>query len=379
LTIVGLSQAEKRAVVIADNRLPEQAVWDFDLLREHFKELLIDIDFDCELSGFSTGEIDLLLDGKPVPAATDSGDDLTGLDSLGPAVSQLGDCWQLGRHRLVCGDALQSTSYSMLLGVERAQMMVSDPPFNVRINGHAMGRGKVRHREFKMASGEMSEAAFTAFLDTFIRQAIIFSENGSIHFLFIDWRHLPELLTAARPLYADWKNLLVWNKTNAGQGSFYRSKHELIGVFKNGRAPHINNFGLGAQGRYRANVLDYPGVNCLHPARRGDLDLHPTVKPVGLIADLIRDCSRRNGIVLDPFGGSGTTILAAERAGRVARVIELDGLYVDVAIRRWEQITGIPARHAESGLTFSETAVERGIDPVNAGGPGGSGRPQEPE
>jgi DNA modification methylase len=156
------------------------------------------------------------------------------------------------------------------------------------------------------------------------------------------------------------RTILVWNKTNAGQGSFYRSKHELIAVFKNGTALHVNNFGLGAQGRYRANVLDYPGVNCLHPARRGDLDLHPTVKPVGLIADLIRDCSRRNGIVLDPFGGSGTTILAAERTGRVARLIELDPLYVDVAIRRSEQLTSIPARHLESGLTFTETAARRG-------------------
>jgi DNA modification methylase len=378
LTIVGLSAAEKQAVVISDNRLPEQAIWDFELLKDHFNAL-IEIDFDVELTGFATGEIDLLLDGKPAPAATDPADDLTGLVSQGPAVSQLGDSWQLGRHRLVCGDALQSTSYAVLLGGELAQTVVTDPPFNVPITGHAMGRGKMRHREFKMASGEMSEAAFTAFLESFIRQAIIFSEDGSIHYLFIDWRHLPELLTAARPLYAEWKNLLVWNKTNAGQGSFYRSKHELIGVFKNGTAPHINNFGLGAQGRYRANVLDYPGVNCLHPARRGDLDLHPTVKPVGLVADLIRDCSRRNGIVLDPFGGSGTTILAAERAGRVARVIELDPLYIDVAIRRWEQITSIPARHAESRLTFTETAVERGIDPADAGGPARSGRPQETE
>jgi DNA modification methylase len=364
LTILGLSEAEKRAVVIADNRLPEQAVWDFELLQEHFKEL-IDLEFDVELTGFTTGEIDLALDGKPAPAA-DPADDLTGLRLDGPAVSQLGDSWQLGRHRLVCGDALQSTSYEALLGDELAQIMVTDAPYNVPIHGHAMGRGKVRHREFKMAAGEMSEAAFTAFLDTFIRHAITFSVDGSIHYLFIDWRHLPELLAAARPLYADWKNLLVWNKTNAGQGSFYRSKHELVAVFKNGAAPHINNFGLGGQGRYRANVLDYPGVNCLHPARRGDLDLHPTVKPVGLVADMIRDCSRRNGIVLDPFAGSGTTILAAERAGRIARAIELDPLYVDVAIRRWEQITSIPARHVGSGLTFTETAIKGGIDQVGS-------------
>jgi DNA modification methylase len=360
LTIGGLSAAEKRAVVIADNRLPEQAVWDFDLLRGHFKGL-IEVDFDVELTGFSTGEIDLLLDGKPTVATADPADDMTGLGSDRPAVSQPGDLWHLDRHRLLCGDALCSEAYEVLLGADRAQMMVADPPYNVRIHGHAVGRGRKRHREFKMASGEMSEEAFTAFLAAFIRQALAFSENGSIHYLFIDWRHLPQLLAAARPLYADWKNLLVWNKTNAGQGSFYRSKHELIAVFKSGTAPHVNNFGLGANGRYRANVLDYPSVNGLHPARRGDLDLHPTVKPVALVADLIRDCSRRNGIILDPFAGSGTTILAAESAGRVARVIELDPLYVDVAIRRWEQIAGVPARHAGLGLTFAETAAKRGI------------------
>jgi DNA modification methylase len=171
-------------------------------------------------------------------------------------------------------------------------------------------------------------------------------------------------LNSARPLYADWKNLIVWNKSNAGQGSFYRSKHELIAVFKHGTAPPINNFGLGATGRYRTNVQDYPSVNGLHPARRGDLELHPTVKPVALVADLIRDCSRRNGLILDPFGGSGTTILAAGRTGRVARVIELDPVYVDVAIRRWEKSTGIKARHAATGLSFDQLAAHRGVDPA---------------
>ncbi len=376
LTIAGLSAADKRATVIADNRLPEQAVWDFDLLREHFQEL-IDLDFDVELTGFDTGEIDLMLDGEPDPATDDPADDLTRFSLDGPAVSRLGDVWRLGRHLLICGDALQRDPYKMLLQGDRAQMVVTDPPYNVRVNGHAVGRGKTRHREFEMASGEMSDEEYTAFLATFIDQAIGFSIDGSIHYVFIDWRHLPVLLTAARPHYAEWKNLLVWNKTNAGQGSFYRSKHELIGVFKNGGAPHINNFGLGANGRYRANVLDYPSVNCLHPARRGDLDLHPTVKPVGLVADLIRDCSRRNGIILDPFGGSGTTILAAERTGRIARVIELDPLYVDVAIRRWEQITGVPARHADLGLSFAEIAASRGIDQVQPGKPSRKGKRRE--
>src|SRR5947208_10321525 len=245
LTIAGLSAAEKRAVVIADNRLPEQAVWDFDLLREHFKEL-IDLDFDVELTGFSTGEIDLVLDGKPAPAATDPADDLTGLDD-GPAVSRPGDVWELGRHRLICGDALRDTSYQALLQGERAQMVVTDPPYNVPIKGHAVGRGKIRHREFTMAAGEMSEEAYTAFLASFIRNAIAFSTNGSTHYLFIDWRHLPELLAAARPLYTEWKNLLVWNKSNAGPGSFYRSNHDLLGVFKDGTAPHINIFGCGPE------------------------------------------------------------------------------------------------------------------------------------
>ena len=355
VTVGGQSDAEKRAVVIADNRLPEQAVWDFDLLRGHFQDL-IKLDFDVELTGFSTGEIDLLIDGSQQPPAADPADDLAGLDPEGPAISQFGDVWQLGQHRLVCADAQRAETYKRLLRGDLAEMMVTDPPYNVRIVGHAMGRGKIRHREFPMASGEMSPKAFRSFLDRFIRCTINVSRDGAIHYVFMDWRHLHELLGAALPLYSEWKNLLVWNKANAGQGSFYRSKHELIAVFKSGTGSHINNFRLGGQGRYRTNVLDYPSVNSLDPARRGDLELHPTVKPIALIADLMRDCSRRNGIVLDPFGGSGTTILAAERAGRIARVAELDPLYVDVAIRRCQKATGLPARHAETGIAFADAA-----------------------
>jgi len=298
VTVGGLSDAEKRAVVIADNRLPEQAVWDFDLLRGHFQDL-IKLDFDVELTGFSTGEIDLLIDGSQQPPAADPADDLAGLDPEGPAISQFGDVWQLGQHRLVCADAQRAETYKRLLRGDLAEMMVTDPPYNVRIAGHAMGRGKIRHREFPMASGEMSPKAFRSFLDRFIRCTINVSRDGAIHYVFMDWRHLHELLGAALPLYSEWKNLLVWNKANAGQGSFYRSKHELIAVFKSGTGSHINNFRLGGQGRYRTNVLDYPSVNSLDPARRGDLELHPTVKPIALIADLMRDCSRRNGIVLD--------------------------------------------------------------------------------
>ena len=358
VTVSGLSDAEKRAVVIADNRLPEQAVWDFDLLRGHFQDL-IKLDFDVELTGFSTGEVDLLIDGSQESPAVDPADNLAGLGPEGPAVSQLGDVWELGRHRLICGDAQRSETYKRLPQGEFAEMMVTDPPYNVRIDGHAMGRGKVRHREFAMASGEMSAVAFRAFLNRFIRCAISSSRDGAIHYIFMDWRHLHELLGAALPLYSEWKNLLVWNKANAGQGSFYRSKHELVAVFKSGTGPHINNFRLGAQGRYRTNVLDYPSVNSLDPARRGDLELHPTTKPIALFADLIRDCSRRNGIILDPFCGSGTTVLAAERTGRVARGIELDPLYVDVALRRWQKITGTPARHTKTGLVFADAGARQ--------------------
>jgi DNA modification methylase len=373
IMIIGLSESEKRAIVIADNRLPEQAIWDFDLLREHFTEL-IEVDFEVELSGFTTGEIDLILDSNIPKEASDPGDDLSEFALDGPAISKLGDLWQVGRHHLFCGNALERHSYAQVLQGDLAQMVATDPPYNVKIVGHAMGRGKIRHRDFKMAAGEMSPAQFTGFLEHFFRQAITFSDHGSIHYVFMDWKHLQELLNAARPMYTEWKALLVWNKDNAGQGSFYRSKHELIAVFKNGTAPHINNFGLGATGRYRTNVLDYPSVNSLHPARRGDLVLHPTVKPVALIADLIRDCSRRNGIILDPFGGSGTTALAAERTGRIARLIEVDPVYIDVAIRRLERITGIQARHAVSGLSFEQMAAERGL-----ADPGKRALPQKPQ
>jgi ParB-like chromosome segregation protein Spo0J len=356
VTVSGLSDSDKRAVVIADNRLPEQAVWDFDLLRGHFQDL-IKLDFDVELTGFSTGEVDLLIDSSQQPPAADPADDLAGLDPEGPAVSQIGDVWELGRHRLVCGDAQRGETYERLLRGELAEMMVTDPSIQ------AMGRGKVRrHREFPVASSEISGAAFSAFLDRFIRSAVSASRDGAIHYIFMDWRHLHELLGAALPLYSEWKDLLVWNKSTAGQGSFYRSKHELITVFKIGAGPHINNLKLGGQDRYRTNVLDYPGVDSLHPARQGDLELHPTVKPVALIADLIRDCSRRNGLILDAFGGSGTTILAAERTGRIARVAVLDPHDVDLAIRRWQKVTGLPARHAETGLAFVD-AVTRPVNP----------------
>ena len=297
VAIVGLSESEKRAVVIADNRLPEQAVWDFDILKEHFKEL-IELDFEVELTGFSTGEIELVMDRKPPAKSTDPADHSTAtrFETEGPAISQLGDIWQLGRHRLICGDALSRDCYGRLLQGDPAQMVITDHPYNVPIDGPVTGRGKVRDRELKV----MPEPAFTKFLERSIHWAITFSRNGSIHYLFVDWRHLPELLNVARPLYAEWKDVLVWNKSHAVRGSFYGSKHELIAVFKNGAGAHIQNFGRG-HGRHRANVLDYAEVNGLKAGRQDELDADRMVKPVGLIADLIRDCSRRNGINSRPI------------------------------------------------------------------------------
>ena len=205
-----------------------------------------------------------------------------------------------------------------------------------------------------MTSGEMSEAQFTAFLGSAFRNLAEHSVDGSIHFICMDWRHLQEMLTAGRTAYGELKNLIVWNKDNGGMGAFYRSKHELVFVFKNGSAPHINNFGLGQHGRYRTNVWDYAGVNSLKADRDEELAMHPTVKPVAMVADAIRDCSRRGGIVLDAFSGSGTTIIAAEQTGRRARAIELDPRYVDVAIRRWQQMTGGSAKLVGTDSSFDE-------------------------
>jgi DNA modification methylase len=238
-------------------------------------------------------------------------------------------------------------------------MIFTDPPYNVRIDGHVCGSGSIRHREFAMASGEMSAADFTDFLTKTLGEGAGRCRDGAISFVSMDWRHMTELLQAGRSAFSELKNLCVWNKTNGGMGSFYRSKHELIFVFKVGTAPHVNNFGLGDTGRYRTNVWDYPGVNSQSASRAGDLEMHPTVKPVALIADAIRDCSKRGGIILDMFGGSGTTLIAAERCGRTARMIEYDPGYCDTIIARYEQRTGKHAHHDTSGLSFEDIAVER--------------------
>jgi DNA modification methylase len=355
-----LSETEKRAYVLADNRLAEKAGWDREILAIELQGL-VDLEFDVEITGFSTADVDIVLDDAAEATGKPPGpeDDVPDLPADGTAISRIGDVWALGPHRLLCGNALDAGSYDTLMAQERAEMVFTDPPYNVRIDGHVSGLGRVQHREFAMASGEMTEDEFTVFLRTVFGCLADHSADGSIHFVCMDWRHIWEALRAGREVYSELKNLAVWNKTNGGMGSFYRSKHELVFVWKSGTAPHVNNFELGQHGRYRTNVWDYAGVNTMRPGRMDELAMHPTVKPVALVADAVKDCSRRKGIILDPFLGSGTTLIAAERTGRRACGIEIDPAYVDVAVRRWQTYTGKAATLLATDQTFEEVEGAR--------------------
>jgi DNA modification methylase len=357
IRLSAMTEAQKRAYVIADNKLALNAGWDEQLLALELQYLsALELDFEIEVIGFETAEIDLLITG--LGESAEPADQVPELDAQGPAVSRLGDLWQIGGHRLLCADATDPDSFARLMAGARAQMVFSDPPYNVPIDGHVCGLGRVRHREFAMAAGEMDPAEFTAFLETVFGHLVAHSGDGAIHFICMDWRHIGELLRAAEPRYSALKNVCVWNKTNAGMGSLYRSKHELVFVFKSGTQPHINNVELGRHGRYRSNVWDYAGVNTLKADRREELALHPTVKPVALVADAIQDCSRRSGIVLDCFLGSGTTLIAAENTGRRGYGIELDPRYVDVALERLADL-GLDAIHADTGMSFAEVKAQR--------------------
>ena len=357
-----LTPAQVRTFRIADNKLTENAEWDDRLLAQQLKDLsLIGLDFSLELTGFAMAEIDLRilsLDDTPEPA--DDPADAVPAVSPGPAISKLGDAWLLGRHRVLCGNTLDTNAFAALMGERRAAMVFTDPPYNVPIDGHASGLGAIHHRPFPMVAGEMDSGEFTAFLRAAFCNLAAFSVEGSLHYICMDWRHVAELLAAGRDPYGELKNLCVWVKDNAGMGSFYRSQHELVFVFKHGRHGHRNNVQLGQFGRHRSNVWHYPGANSL--SRRGEegylLALHPTVKPVAMVADAILDCSGRGDVVLDGFLGSGTTVIAAERTGRRCCGLELDPAYVDTIVRRWQALTGGSARHAVGGRSFDDLARE---------------------
>jgi DNA modification methylase len=357
-----LTPEQARAFRIADNRLTEIAVWDDRLLAQQLKDLaLLDLDFSIEATGFEMGEIDLRIRSlEDLPETDDDPADLLPEMPAGLPISKLEDIWVLGRHRLLCGTALASAAFAALMGDERATMIITDPPYNVPIDGHASGLGAIHHRPFPMASGEMDAAEFTAFLRQAFRNLAAFSVDGSLHYICMDWRHIGELLTAGRDVYHELKNLCVWVKDNGGMGSLYRSQHEFVFVFKYGRNGHRNNVRLGQLGRNRSNVWNYPGANSF--SRRGGegnlLALHPAVKPVAMVADAILDCSARGDIVLDAFLGSGTTLIAAERTGRRCCGLELDPAYVDTAVRRWQALTGGTACHAMNGRSFDDLARE---------------------
>jgi DNA modification methylase len=349
-----LSETDRRAYVLADNKLALNAGWDQEMLAIELQSL-VDLDFEITLTGFSIAEIDLTLDAagdRSTDGPDATGDQIPSVAAI--AVTRPNQLWALGRHRLLCGDARRPEDYARLLADRPADLVFTDPPYNVPIDGHVCGLGRVRHREFAMGVGEMSRSQFTSFLTETLGAMAGVCRDGAIAFVCMDWRHLAELVAAGEAVFSELKNVCVWNKTNGGMGSFYRSKHELVFAFKVGTAPHVNTFGLGDTGRYRTNVWDYPGISSAGADRDDALAMHPTVKPKALVADAIRDCSKRGNVVLDGFGGSGTTLIAAESCGRLARLIELDPLYCDVIIRRFEQMTGKSARCVDTGVSFEE-------------------------
>lgn len=334
-----LTSVQAKAYKIADNRLAELATWNDDLIDEQLKFLSsVNLDFDVESTGFSIGEIDLKIEAlNTVDAKVDPAD--TPITITGPAVSQIGDIWKLSQHRLHCANSLEELSYKTLMAGNLAAIVFCDAPYNVKINGHVGGKGAIKHLEFAMASGEMTVEEFTSFLTIAFGLLSQYSKSGSIHYQCIDYRHLREILAAGDASYSELKSLCVWVKDRAGMGSLYRSQHELVLVFKSGKASHQNNVQLGRFGRNRTTVWEYPGIHSMRHGEEGDLlALHPTVKPIRMVADAILDCSRRRDIVLDVFLGSGTTLLAAERTGRVCYGMEIDPLYLDTAIIRWQNL-----------------------------------------
>jgi DNA modification methylase len=361
-----ITEAQRRAYILADNKLAENAGWDRKMLARELGSLLeMDLGFEVTMTGFEMGEIDVLISDLNEDAGDDA-DVIPGIDPAAPIVTKLGDLWQLGKHRLLCDDARKPDSFERLMAGALAQMVFSDPPYNVPIAGNVSGLGSVKHADFAMASGEMTTASHTTYLMTGLGLMAAHSCNGAIHFFFIDWRHLPDLLTVGERIYSELKNICVWAKTNAGMGSLYRSQTEFVAVFKYGTGRHINNVELGRHGRHRSNLWEYAGLNTFSAERDASLAMHPTVKPVALVEDAILDCSRRGGIVLDAFVGSGTTLIAAERAGRRGFGIEIEPRYVDVAARRFRTITGIEPIHVGSGRTLAELECATG-GPVRQG------------
>ena len=348
-----LSETEQRVLRLAVNRLGEKGEWNIEELKFEFEEL-IEADAPIEASGFALDEIDHIVLGEA--------DDAVEEGPLSPeagaiAVARICDAFDLGLHRIVCGNATEPETLCRLTeGDAPARLVLTDEPYNVPIAGHVSGG---RHREFAMASGEMTDVEFLAFNEAWMAAVLPCLCEGGVFGTFIDWRGYPTVHSAAMKLGLKPINLIVWTKTNAGMGSLYRSRHELLPLFKKGSAPHVNNVELGKRGRWRSNVWTYPGASSLGSDARRGLQDHPTVKPTAMLEDALLDLTDRGDIVIDPFLGSGSTLIAAEKTGRVCRGVELDPLYVDVIVRRFEAVTGVEAVHVETGEAFSALAARR--------------------
>jgi len=354
----GLTDVQKRAFTLADNKISENAGWNREILVKELGELgalLEPTEWDLSMTGFEAPEIDALFGDLGIDTP-DPVEDLPPLEER--AVSRAGDLWILNSHRLTCDNARSGGGLDRLMDGVRADMVFADPPYGRKVSD-IQGRGRIKHPEFHEGSGEQTSPQYIDFLQKTLGNAARHSRDGAIHYICHDWRHTSELNAAAQTVYGEMLNLCVWAKTTPGQGSFYRSQHELIGVFRVGKEGHQNNICLGRFGRNRGNLWTYAGMNGFGAGRMELLAAHPTVKPVPLIADAMRDCTTRGDVVLDPFVGSGSAILAAEKIGRRGYGVEIEPRYVDVTIRRWEAFTKRDAVLESDGRTFAEVKAER--------------------
>lgn len=351
-----LTEGQKKAYRLADNKLTELGEWDVEKLQIEFQAIeMLSPEISLDITGFGTGELDNIMNiGAKEADPTENNIPFIQEDEI---VSREGYIWLLGNHKIICGNSLLKETFISLMSDKKADMIFGDPPYNVKINGHVCGKGTCQHKEFAMASGEMNSEEFKNFLKQSFILLKEFSKDGSLHYLCMDWRHLKEILYAGE-IYDEIKALCVWSKNNAGMGSLYRSQHELIFVFKNGKASHINNVELGKNGRYRTNIWSYNGVNSFGKERE-NLKTHPTPKPVEMIKDAIFDVTNRGDIVLDNFLGSGSTLIAAEKTRRICYGIEIEPLYIDTTIRRYEELTGKDVVHLKSGKTYKELLAQK--------------------
>lgn len=354
-----LSDAQKMAYRLADNKIAENGGWNIELLKLELEKIESSCeDMDLSVTGFDSIELDTMFNADTTKTA-DTKTNAVPYILENEVITRPGDIWQMGPHLIICGNSLDADTFTSLMGNDLADMILQDPPFNVPVNGHVCGAGTVKHKEFAMASGEMSPDEFTEFLRKNFALCAQFSRNGALHYNFMDWRHQTEIVAAGRATFTDFINMCVWVKSSGGMGSLYRSQHELCFIFRNGKVGHTNNVELGRHGRYRTNVWQYAGVNAFG-RHKGDIRMHPTVKPVEMLQDAILDVTRRGEIVLDSFLGSGSTLIAAHKSHRICRGIEYEPLYIDTTIRRFQELFGIDAVHIQSCKTYNELLKAKG-------------------